>query len=167
MFFFSGRLVSSQTQTRTIHAGERERFRDPLHQEQTFRPVFPLTIDPCSPRGLLLDCLVPELVPEKLPGLCLWNVAKQCLSMRVRRACRGPFFGLGRGSGDRNSGAPITREEVYPGKNPENQFSVELFEACASKRTWAISGGGGVCWSGAPTGMDCLLLVLWRNDPQV
>ena len=50
---------------------------------------------------------------------------------------------------------------------PENQFSVELFEACASKRTWAMSGGRGVCFSGAPTGMDCLLLVLWRNDPQV
>ena len=65
------------------------------------------------------------------------------------------------------SGAPIIREEVYPGKNPENQFSVELFEACASKKTWAMSGGGGVCFSGAPTGMDCLLLVLWRNDPQV
>ena len=42
------------------------------------------------------------------------------------------------------------REEVYPGKNPENQFSVELFEAWAWKRTWATSGGRGVCFSGAP-----------------
>ena len=25
-----------------------------------------------------------------------------------------------------NSGSPITREEVFPGKNPENQFPVEL-----------------------------------------
>ena len=29
------------------------------------------------------------------------------------------------------SGAPITREEVCPGKKPENQFSMELFEAWA------------------------------------
>ena len=66
-----------------------------------------------------------------------------------------------------HSGAPITREEVYPRKNPENQFSVELFKACASKRTWATSGGRGVCFFGAPTNMECLLPVLWGKDSQV
>ena len=30
-----------------------------------------------------------------------------------------------------------------------------------------MSGGRGVCFSNAPTGMECLLLVLWREDPQV
>ena len=42
-------------------------------------------------RGLLLDCLVPELVPEKLARLRPWYVAEECLCMRVRWACRGPF----------------------------------------------------------------------------
>ena len=62
------------------------------------------------------------------------------------------------------SGAPITREEVYPGKNPENQFSMELLEAWAWKRTWATPGGRGFCFSGAPTSMERLLRVLWRKD---
>ena len=30
-----------------------------------------------------------------------------------------------------------------------------------------MSGGRGVCFPSAPTGMECLLLVLWREDPQV
>ena len=63
-----------------------------------------------------------------------------------------------------SSGAPITREEVYPGKSPENQFSVELFEAWAWKRTWKTSGGRGFCFAGAQTRMERLLRVLWRKD---
>ena len=45
--------------------------------------------------------------------------------------------------------------EVCPGKKLENQFSVELYEAWAWKRTWATSGGRGVCCSCARTGMEC------------
>ena len=62
--------------------------------------------------------------------------------------------------------SPNNQGRSVPREDPENEFSVELFEACASKRTWAMSGGRGVCFSGAPTGMECLLPVLWRNDPQ-
>ena len=57
-------------------------------------------------------------------------------------------------SQSQDSGAPITREEVCQGKNPENQFPMELFEAWAWKRPWATSGGRGFCFSSAPTGMS-------------
>ena len=43
-----------------------------------------------------------------------------------------------------DSGAPLTRKEVYPGKNPENLFFVELFEAWAWKRTWETWGWTGI-----------------------